>query len=680
MTSDYWDIIFTGAYTEAHLNELLAADGAERTATEEEILNSRTTEVNALTNLYGGRLRVEDSAIYKGRGIMVHEGSEATVRVKDATLSHSGYDLTFNAGTTLELEGISNITGNVQMLEGSTMRLKNAVVVNGVILPDFNAGTTLELVGANSITGDVRMLEGSTLRLVFDDPTANKLELQLSDTLTLKAGSQVQRAGADGKVTLLGDGTLRMEGSADFSAFSVGNTWTGTVSLADITTEADLKMTTIGQAGSFIELENAKGYTGAQDKTVEANLVLNKSTAADGTEQAAFLVSDGYSSTAEDYVMTTFSGAVSGAGKMVFDKTLSLEYTGFKFTGNVKAWTGAFEMNAGKTFNLVFGGNATEINAAVLNNGTDTTLNLKLEADAATAVNGQVDVSSIAIGNDHDVSFDGTVETDNLAAGKGTVKFAADAEVRDSFRVNAGAEVQIQSGARLQNRAVALSAAPGTAAATLSSKADGDLVVMLQDAQFSIQDMLLVNTSISAEQGTSVMLAGVQDSRNVHLQGGGDFALTFANNKAEVGMAVIENSSPVSGLTLSAGSSLTLVMDPSNNLRADYSLIINMTGFEYEGGNLAAAGGITELNAAGIYLGGWLGQLLADLGVAQESAGALEAPVVTGDSVPSISYTYSTENNVGMVISISGLSVPEPTTTTLSLLALAALAARRRRK
>ncbi len=155
------DIILTGAYTEVHLNELLAADGAERTATEEEILNSRTTEVNALTNLYGGRLRVEDGAIYQGQGIMVHEGSGVTVRVKDATLSHSGYDLTFNAGTTLELVGDSKLAGNLMMLSGSilsldstmnlngSLTLGNEVVLGGALLDDIlsmKAGDTLTLV------------------------------------------------------------------------------------------------------------------------------------------------------------------------------------------------------------------------------------------------------------------------------------------------------------------------------------------------------------------------------------------------------------------------------------------------------------------------------------------------------------------------------------------------------
>jgi hypothetical protein len=58
------------------------------------------------------------------------------------------------------------------------------------------------------------------------------------------------------------------------------------------------------------------------------------------------------------------------------------------------------------------------------------------------------------------------------------------------------------------------------------------------------------------------------------------------------------------------------------------------------------------------------------------------AQVAEGNSTPTVSYGYAAGgSNVGMLtITITGLNVPEPTTSTLSLLALAALAARRRRK
>ncbi len=112
------DIIFSAATVETDLRAMKGSAG-----TEEEILNSRVSIVDTMTNLYGGRLRVEDGAVYKGYGITAHEGSESTVRVKDATLNHAGYDITLSSGTMLELEGENKIlASNLVMQEGSTLR------------------------------------------------------------------------------------------------------------------------------------------------------------------------------------------------------------------------------------------------------------------------------------------------------------------------------------------------------------------------------------------------------------------------------------------------------------------------------------------------------------------------------------------------------------------------------
>ena len=175
------DIIFTGAYTEQHLNELLADAKASRAATAEEILNSRTTEVCAMTNLYGGRLRVEDGAIYKGYGITAHEGSAATVLVKDATLNHAGYDLVFHAGTTLELVGANAASANhLQMHTGSSLvfRENASMALDGLLnlhgtgtllLEDGNlSAQKIDGTGGISITGGRLELQDDTDALAVD--------------------------------------------------------------------------------------------------------------------------------------------------------------------------------------------------------------------------------------------------------------------------------------------------------------------------------------------------------------------------------------------------------------------------------------------------------------------------------------------------------------------------------
>ena len=153
------DILFTGEYTEKHLNEMMAAEGVGRKASSAEILDSRTTEVRALTNLHGGRLRVEDGAVYKGYGITTMADSSATVRVKSGTLNHQRYAVTFNRGTALEVAGQSSISANVLNLQqGSTLTFK--------LSNENSSKAVLTLSGSLNIQGAITLnlgLEGTEL-------------------------------------------------------------------------------------------------------------------------------------------------------------------------------------------------------------------------------------------------------------------------------------------------------------------------------------------------------------------------------------------------------------------------------------------------------------------------------------------------------------------------------------
>ncbi|MEE1265796.1 MAG: PEP-CTERM sorting domain-containing protein, partial [Akkermansia sp.] len=151
------DIIFTGATT---VDDLYTVKD-NVAGTTEEIRLSRTTEVNALTELYGGRLRVEEGAIYQGRGITAMEGSAATVRVQNATLSHDGFALTFNAGTTLQVQGESLIVGDVLMMAQSVLNLERETTINGAL----TLGLGMQLAG--NILAEVQNLQlGESLTLV----------------------------------------------------------------------------------------------------------------------------------------------------------------------------------------------------------------------------------------------------------------------------------------------------------------------------------------------------------------------------------------------------------------------------------------------------------------------------------------------------------------------------------
>ena len=177
------DILFTGKYTETHLNEVLAAAGENRKATEQEIVNSRTSEVNAMTHLYGGRLRVEDEAVYKGRGITAHAGSESAVLVKDAVLNHAGYELQFLEGSKLEVLGESVIYGDVLVSSTATASFSSLTRLEGSLT--LASGSTLLLDGEFTLDGTLTLGTGLTLG-------GNVLELlnqlQYGQSLTLVSG------------------------------------------------------------------------------------------------------------------------------------------------------------------------------------------------------------------------------------------------------------------------------------------------------------------------------------------------------------------------------------------------------------------------------------------------------------------------------------------------------------
>ena len=204
------DIVFTGAAT---VESLYKAKGNVN-GTKQEILASRTSEVNAMTNLYGGRLRVEDGAIYQGQGITVHEGSKATVRVKDAELSHVGYDLTFNDGTALEVAGESTIRGQVNLQEGSVFKLELGAVLclhetAGSDAATLTVNGSALLSGSATLNAGLTLADGATLDMDYLDAGA----VTLNGALTF--GEQVTIG--ENLLALLEDIKTQAEGVALFT-------------------------------------------------------------------------------------------------------------------------------------------------------------------------------------------------------------------------------------------------------------------------------------------------------------------------------------------------------------------------------------------------------------------------------------------------------------------------------
>ena len=141
------DIVFSGARAEADL----AAINPDFSP--QELTNSKTSEVDAATNLYGGRLRIEDGAIYKGKGINVAAGSNATLRLDGGTLDQTGGNVSLASGCTLDLAGENTITAStLQMADGTAMLF---MMGSGQQSPILNLDATLQTGGLSvSVDGD----------------------------------------------------------------------------------------------------------------------------------------------------------------------------------------------------------------------------------------------------------------------------------------------------------------------------------------------------------------------------------------------------------------------------------------------------------------------------------------------------------------------------------------------
>ena len=111
------DIIFSGAYTEAHLVEVKGSAG-----TYSEIESSRTSEIRSGIDLKGGRLRVEDNAVLSGNSLSVVANTGAELWLKNGRLSISN-SVGIGRGTTLGASGRNSISGSLNLAEGSVLTL-----------------------------------------------------------------------------------------------------------------------------------------------------------------------------------------------------------------------------------------------------------------------------------------------------------------------------------------------------------------------------------------------------------------------------------------------------------------------------------------------------------------------------------------------------------------------------
>ena len=596
---------------------------------------------SATTNLNGAALRMAD-----GTSIILRKAnSSENLGAGDITLEGTTELFNYNITGTLT----NNISGN-----------KLNITNEGNVTLTGNVNLQALQMGINTTLGDGVNERTYTLGAVTaTSPTT----LTVSKNATLNHLSSVT-----GTVTLAGSGVYDLGSgtSANVSGLTEA-TWTGTVkkhSNGDI-----VQLNTYANANSTLDLSGVKAWI-SNNQTFNGTLQLTNN-----GDTSALSLNDGYSTTAK----ATFAGTIKGTGDISYiwnggTEGITAEHT---FSAATDEWGGKFvAKSTNKNVSLSFtkAGNVFDGDSE------------RAGVENASAYKLTVNVGSSA--ENGDITFDGTIgKTGNgaveLNVTNNKVTFNKTVNV-DKLTVAQGASAQL--GNTMTVGGVSFSASESATAespAKLLANGSSALAQLQEDASFTIQDMTLSNVKLSAVEGASVALTNVS-ATNTLLAGGGDFTLNATPTvEAAANDTTTGRISYTCGLGVESGSSLTLNLDVINAVSPDqhgtYDLSITLSGF---GSDFViednAILGMVKFDASS-----WLAQALEEQGAEwrAEITASTENTVVTQSSVPTVTYSAGTGENVGMlVITINGLNVPEPASATLGLAALMMLCARRRRK
>ena len=177
-------LIFSGKYTEEHLNQLLKKNGKSRSATSSEITNSRTSYAET-TYLHSGQVTIEDGAVYSGATLTLLRANSGTttLELSGGSLNYSSGHITLQSGTELLLNNCNNnITASTLTLEkGSSLRFSLSSVNTTSALLSFsgylaaNSGSTLNI-DCDSVlpeSGTYKLLTVSSIPGTWNNLTIN---------------------------------------------------------------------------------------------------------------------------------------------------------------------------------------------------------------------------------------------------------------------------------------------------------------------------------------------------------------------------------------------------------------------------------------------------------------------------------------------------------------------------
>ena len=383
------DIVFSGK----HAKEDLAALKANYTLGE--LQASMTTEVYATTNLYGGRLRIEDGAIYKGNGINVAANSNATLCLVNGTLDQTGYNVTLNSGARLDLRGVNNITASaLNMQSGSslsfTLGKANQAAAALTLTGTFNQGGALSLLLSSD--GIIEMGQEYAL-----------LQLEDGDVPSTWNWAKINVSGLEATKSDLSwkDGTLYYVAPAPPELVTA--TWSGSESMVWNTTDENWK-----QRGYVYRYKN--GVDVVFDDTGSAGAVTLVGTLAPKSVSVK-------NSSGHDYIW-------SGSGKLAGGMVLTKSGNGTLIINMANSYTGGTTISSGMlhvgnksalgTGTVKLAGGALEIAAGGFANTITASGNSTLKVASGTAL-----ALSKAISNTGALTMSGTFNASGLTLTQG---------------------------------------------------------------------------------------------------------------------------------------------------------------------------------------------------------------------------------------------------------------------
>ncbi|MBR5888339.1 MAG: autotransporter-associated beta strand repeat-containing protein [Akkermansia sp.] len=666
-------------------------------------------------SLNSGILNIQDGAICSGQGIIALEGSSATLRLQNARLSHEGYDLVFNAGTTLEVSGSNTITGNVNLQKGSSL---------------IFTGSEVEIVGNSSSSfsyaGGTSVHSFQTLReygsVTFSGNSA-------SNTSEASGGAIYGKT-----ITLSDNGSVGFEGNV---ATRRGGAIAGSSPLTSQTSINENDSVTF--IGNRVESETSGADGGAiyciNNEVNHNKKVSFKDNVASSTVNwaAGGAIRGSASISGNDEVRITGNkaqtGAVTSQGGALFGWEYQLNDNGvLEFFGNSAIAASADGSNAvalgGAIYAFqVYGGTPEYRELSICNNG-DTLFQQNSEVRDGVyrlrsiytedAGNGAVALSAaagkriefrdsiyIGTGNTLSLNADYAVSETSSIKQQGDIIFTGKSTENDLYIVKGnidGTEEEIQAsrtsevhGAvnlyggrlRVEEQAVlkttaGLAVAEGSNATVKIDNAELDAgtsdiaIGATGRLELSNGSIVRANEIIIDDEATLALSCSDLQTRATFALSEAVAAGTTAYNTGNT--VVIDGD-----LTLNGGA--TLVADNAHFIMTEGSVLTFNASVEKKINLVLTLGTVYEPDVPIILFTGVESMRFIYNGTELTDGAAVNpGDFFTGAWInESTTFTYDAEAGTFFVMNVNSLPIPEPSTTTLGLLALAGLAARRRR-